>query len=95
MRNETVPTEASRQYATAYAAHYTGRDLPVALQLYKKLMASHPTAQEAGYSWRQVQNIVNAVVPKQELLDAQMGLVLVHFERKRLMEEWFMSTFRD
>jgi hypothetical protein len=95
MRNETVPTEASRQYAAAYAAHYSGRDLPVALQLYKKLMASHPTAQEAGYSWIQVQNIVNAVVPKQELLDAQMELVLVHFERKRLMGEWFMSTFRD
>ena len=87
MRNETVPTEASRQYATAYAAHYTERDLPVALQLYKKLMASHPTAQEAGYSRTQVQNIVNAVVPKQELLDAQMELVLVHFERKRLIGE--------
>lgn len=95
MRNETVPTEASRQYEAAYAAHYTGRDLPVALQLYKKLMASHPTAQEAGYSRTQVQNIVNAVVPKQELLDAQMELVLVHFERKRLIGEWFMPTFRD
>jgi hypothetical protein len=95
MRNETVPTEASRQYTAAYAAHYSGRDLPVALQLYKKLMASHPTAQEAGYSRTQVQNIVNAVVPKQELLDAQMELVLVHFERKRLIGEWFMPTFRD
>ena len=95
MRNETVPIAASRQYAAAYAVHYTGRDLPVALQLYKQLMASHPSTQEAGYSRTQVQNIVNTVVPKQELLDAQMGLVLVHFERKRLMEEWFMSTFRD
>ena len=87
MRNETVPTEASRQYAAAYAAHYTGRDLPLALQLYKELMASHPTTQEAGYSRTQVQNIVNVVVPKQELLDAQMELVLVHFERKRLIGE--------
>ena len=95
MRNETEPTEASQQYTAAYAAHYIGHDLPLALQLYRKLMASHPSAREAEYSRMQVQNIVNAVVPKQELLDAQMGLVLVHFERKRLMEEWFMSTFRD
>ena len=27
-----------------------------------------------------VQNIVNAVVPKQELLDAQMDLVLAHID---------------
>jgi hypothetical protein len=87
MRNETEPTEASRQYAAAYVAHYTGRDLPLALQLYKKLMASHPSAKEADYSRMQVQNIVNAVVPKQDLLDAQMELVRVHFEREGLLGE--------
>jgi hypothetical protein len=81
MLNDTELTEAGRQYAAAYAAHYTGRDLPVALQLYKKLLASHPSTQEAGYSQTQVQNIVNAVVPKQELLDAQIELALAHFER--------------
>jgi hypothetical protein len=80
MRRETETTEAGRQYAAAYAAHYTGRDLPVALQLYKKVMASHPSSQEAGYSRAQVQNIVNTVVPKQELLDAQIELALAHFE---------------
>jgi|GEM_PF-983817 hypothetical protein len=80
MRTETEPTEANRQYAAAYAAHYTERDLPLALQLYQKLMASHPSAQEAGYARMQVQNIVNAVVPKPELLEAQIKLVLVHFE---------------
>ena len=29
---------------------------------------------------RQVQNIVNAVVPRQKLLDAQMELALAHLE---------------
>ena len=87
MRNETEPTEASQQYTAAYAAHYIGHDLPLALRLYLKLLASHPSAREAGYSRMQVQNIVNAVVPKQELLEAQMELVRVHFERDGLLEE--------
>jgi hypothetical protein len=86
MRNETEPTDEHRQYAAAYAAHYVGRDLPSALQLYKKLIASHPGAQEAGYSRRQVQNIVNVVVPEQELLDAQMELVVAQFERDGLLD---------
>lgn len=86
MRNATEHTEASRQYAAAYAAHYTRRNLPLALQLYKKLMASHPSAQEADYSRMQVQNIVDAVVPKQALLDAQMALVLAHFEHDGLLD---------
>ena len=79
MRHVTEFTEAGRQYAAAYAAHYTGRDLAVALQLYTKVMASHPDAEEAGYSRMQIQNIVNAVVPKQELLDAQIELARAHF----------------
>ena len=80
MRNKTELTEANRQYATAYAAHYTEHDLPAAMRLYKQIMASHPSDPEAEYSLVQIQNIVNAVVPKQELLDAQMDLALSHFE---------------
>ncbi len=80
MRNVTERTEANRQYAAAYAAHYTGHDLPSALRLYKEVMASNPSDPEAEYSRVQIQNIVNAVVPKQELLDAQMELALTHFE---------------
>ena len=79
MRNEIELTEAARQYTAAYAAHYVERDLPLALQLYKKLIASNSSAQEADYSRTQIQNIVNAVAPKQELLDAQMALALAHF----------------
>jgi hypothetical protein len=48
-------------------------------------MASHPSAREAGYARMQVQNIVNAV-PKQELLDAQIKLVLIHFEHDGLLD---------
>jgi hypothetical protein len=82
MRNDTELTEAGRQYAAAYVAHYTRGNLPEALQLYKKLIASHSDAPEAGYSRTQVQNIVNAVVPKQVLLDAQMELALAHLEHE-------------
>jgi len=83
MRNDTELTEAGRQYAAAYAAHYTGRDLRLAVELYMKVMASHPSAKEAGYSRMQVQNIVNTVVPQQELLDAQIGLALAYLKRER------------
>jgi hypothetical protein len=82
MRNVTESTEAGRQYEAAYAAHYKGCDLPAALQLYTKVMASHPGAQEADYSRMQIQNIVNTVVPKQELLDAEIGLARAHLEHR-------------
>ena len=65
MRNEIELTEAGRQYAAAYAPHYTGRASPLALQLYRKLMASHPIGRESHYSRTQIQNIVHAVVPNQ------------------------------
>jgi hypothetical protein len=79
MRNETEHTEAGREYAAAYRAHYTEHDLPLALRLYKKLMVSHPNAQEAEFCRMQIQNVVNAVIPKQELLEAQLELVLARF----------------
>jgi hypothetical protein len=80
VRNKTELTEANQQYAAAYAAHYTEHDLPVAMRLYKQVMASHATDPEAEYSRVQIQNIVNTIVPKQELLEAQIKLALNHFE---------------
>ena len=80
MNIETEPTRVGREYLEAYAVHYAARDLPLALRLYRQLMASHPTAPEADYSGMQVQNIVNAVVSKQDLLAAQMDLAVAHFE---------------
>ena len=82
-RNDKGPTEvaaAAQQYAAAYAAHYTTKNLREALRLYRGVMAAQPNTQEAGYSQSQIQNIVKAVVPRQELLDAQVNLALAHFE---------------
>lgn len=81
MSDDSVRTDAARAYAVAYAAHYSERDLAKALQLYKNLIASHASAQEAGYSRTQIQNIVNTLVPAQELLDAHMELALARLER--------------
>jgi len=80
MSDHTALREAAREYAAAYAAHYSGRDLAKALRLYKRIMASHASAPEAGYSRTQVQNILHAVVLEQELLDAQMELALARLE---------------
>jgi hypothetical protein len=82
MSDHTALRETAREYAAAYAAHYSERDLAMALRLYKKIMASHASAPEAGYSRTQVQNIVHAVVPEQELLDAQMELALAPLEHQ-------------
>jgi hypothetical protein len=81
MSDDGVRTEAARAYAAAYAAHYSERDLAIALQLHKNLIASHASAREAGYSRTQIQNIVNTLVPAQELLDAQLELALARLER--------------
>jgi len=83
MRNDTELTGAGRQYVAAYAAHYTEGDLRVALRLYMEVIVSHPGTREADYSRMQVQNIVNATVPKQELLDAQVDLALASLGRDR------------
>jgi hypothetical protein len=83
MRTKTELTDAGREYAAVYAAQYTGHDLPLAVQLSKRLLASHPNAPQADYLRIQVQNIVNDIVPKQELRKAQMELVLDHFEHDR------------
>ena len=82
MRNETELAEAGKQYAEAYAAHYTTKDLHEALDLYKGVMAAHPDTDEAKYSRSQIQNIVNTVVPKQVLFDAQVELARIHTEHK-------------
>jgi len=80
MLDDTALTEAARAYATAYAAHYSDRDLATALGLYQRLVASHSRTPEAEYARTQLRNIVNAVVPKQALLDAQTELVLARLE---------------
>lgn len=94
MRKEkdTELTEAGRQYAAAYAAQYTARDLPAALQHYLKLIKSYPDAQEASYARTQVQNIINTVVPQQELLDAQVVLAVAQFEHHGSVQTRLMAV---
>ncbi len=83
MSNDKGMTEASQQYAAAYATHYGTKDLPRALEFYKAIVLAHPDTQEAGYSRSQIQNIVTRVVPKEELLDAGVDLALACFERDK------------
>ena len=80
MSDDGVHPEAARAYAAVYAARHYERDLALALQLYKNLIASHASAREAGCSRTRIQDIVTRLVPPQELLDAQLELALARLE---------------
>ena len=80
MHEHDEGTGSGRSYAAAHRAHYSERNLVAALRLYRDLIALRPHAPEAAYSRSQIQNIVKAVVPMQELLDAQVGLALAILE---------------
>jgi len=80
MKNEQSLTGVLEQYAAAYLEHYTTKDLNKALGLYRGVMAAYPDSEEAGYSRTQVLNIVNSVIPKRDIFDAQVDLLLTHFK---------------
>lgn len=84
MRNAIRLTEAGRQYAAAYGAHYTTKDLRKALLLYRTLMATHAKSPEAEYARTQIQNIAHNVVPREELIAAQVDMAFAHLERQGL-----------
>lgn len=70
------PSDSDRMFAVR------SEDLPKAFKLYRRgIIADYPETEEAGYSLSQVQNIVNALVPKQEVMDALVALTLAHFEQ--------------
>ncbi|BBO83135.1 hypothetical protein DSCO28_37010 [Desulfosarcina ovata subsp. sediminis] len=73
-------TEAGQQYASAYDTHYVTKDVHKAFCLYEDIIAAHPGAKEAGYSRSQILNIVNAVVPKSEIMDSLKDLARIHFD---------------
>jgi hypothetical protein len=81
MINDAILKEAGKQYAAAYDAHYKAKDMCKAFTLYERIIVAHPDTHEAGYSRSQVQNIVNAVVPKQKVMDALVELARTHFEQ--------------
>lgn len=87
MNNDTELTEAAQQYAAAHAAHYVSKDLPQALELYTVITATHPETPEAGYSQAQLQNIVNSVVPKSDLVTAHVELARTHLQQTGPLEE--------
>jgi hypothetical protein len=82
MVENRLSEEAGQQYATAYDTHYTTKDIHKAFTLYEDIIAAHPDTKEAGYSKSQVQNIVNAVVPKKEIMDSLMRLARTHFDQR-------------
>jgi hypothetical protein len=53
----------------------------IAFVLYERLIAARPHTQKAKYSRSQVQNIVNAVAPKQELMEILVALAHTHFKQ--------------
>jgi hypothetical protein len=69
MTNNTILTEVGQQYATAYEAHYTTKDMYKAFKLYGRIIAAHPDTHEAGYS------------RSQKVMDALVELALTHFEQ--------------
>jgi len=81
MKSINSVTVAEQDYTKAHDMHYKTKDLPKAFKLYRGIIADYPGTEEAGYSLSQVQNIVNAVVPKQEVMDAIVALTLAHFEQ--------------
>ena len=81
MKDQTEITIAARHYAAAHAMHYKTKNLDQALDLYEDIMASHPDTSEAEYSRTQIQNIAKSLVPKQELLDAEMVMARAHLNK--------------
>ena len=81
MEKRKKDTTADQDYSKAHDMHYNKKDLPKALKLYRDIIADYPGTDEAGYSFSQVHNIVKAVLPKQEILDALAALTIVHFEQ--------------
>jgi len=73
-------TAQARQYAAAYALHYSDKNLAEALRVYGLVLDDHPRTAEAEYALAQVQNIIKEVVPPTVLLAAQLRLVLDYLE---------------
>ena len=81
MKNINGVTVADQDYTKAHDMHYKTKDLPKAFKLYRGIIEDYPRTDEAGYSLSQVKNIVNDVVPKQEVMDALVAMTLAHFEQ--------------
>ena len=84
MSHKNAPADASRDYALAYAAHYSEKNLEKALTLYLGVLSSNDgRSPEAAYSRAQIANIVRAVIPPDELLEAEVALALAALREPR------------
>jgi len=81
MENNDKPTEASKHYAAAYEVHYEKKDLREAFEHYKRIIKMHQNTPEAQYAQSQINNIINNVVPKQDIFDAQVNLLSSHLDK--------------
>lgn len=72
---------AAKSYKKAHAFHYEEKKLQEALAGYMEIIVAYPESPEAGYSRSQIQNIATAVVPANELLNAQTSLVNLHLDK--------------
>ena len=81
MKNRNNITAAGQDYTKAHDMHYKTKDLPKAFNLYRDIIVEYPKTEEAGYSLSQVKNIMNEVVPKQEIMDALVAMTLAHFDQ--------------
>ena len=73
--------KAVQQYAMAHTTHYKTKDLLKAYQQYREILASYPGAKEAEYARMQIRNIVDSVVPDQEVDDCTSELALAHLKQ--------------
>ena len=75
-----IPAEASKQYSAAYTTHYTERDFHLAFCQYVDLINLYPSSLEARYARTQIENLVKALIPDDELLLALVHLLEGKFE---------------
>ena len=66
---------AEEKYSEAHKLHYGEKCLRPALDLYLAILNDHADSFEAGFALSQIQNIVNSVVPKAELLETHVKMV--------------------
>ena len=85
MEKNPETTEVGKQYAAAYAVHYSAKDLKAAVELYRDIITAHPEAHEAEYSRSQIQNIAKSMISKQALLEAEINLILAHFKSEEAL----------
>ncbi|WP_028314545.1 hypothetical protein [Desulfatibacillum aliphaticivorans] len=72
MGESKLSADPDQQHEAAYDAHYRAIDL----------IAAHSRANEEGCSDSRVQNTMNALIPKEEIIDSLVELVRIYFDQR-------------